>query len=246
MKRNSLIFIFTVLSVLASAQQRQPLKGIVVAGNIGLSGKVVVNVNSHKEIVTDSVGNFALYVAVNDTLLVANSRTNSRKIIAQEDLKGNMFIIDLGAYELDEVVVENKPDAKSLGLVKKDIAAYTPAERRYREGGRIAPSAMQEGGLALPVGSILNAITGKRAALKKSMQTEKKEKDLEEISYLYTEEQVTEKFYIPAQYVKGFLFYAIEDKGLTDALKAQNKALIEKLMSTLAFNYLDMVKKDEK
>ena len=243
--KNSVVFIFYLFTIVVSAQQRQPLHGMVIAGNTGLKEKIVVNLNSQKETVTDSLGKFTLYATINDTLLVANSKLNSKRVLTPDDFKVAQFVIDLGAYELDEVVINDNINAGSLGLTNgtKD---YTPAERRYKEEGRIAPGTMDEGGISISLVPVYNAITGKRSALKQAIETEKRQKYIEELSYLYSDEDITEKFYIPEQYIEGFIFYAVEDRGLTDALVAQDNVLVEKLMGTLAFNYLDVIKKDEK
>jgi uncharacterized protein YcsI (UPF0317 family) len=47
--------------------------------------------------------------------------------------------------------------------------------------------------------------------------------------------------HIPSDYVKGFLYFAVENPKFTRVLKTKNRTSIEFLMSELARQYLEII-----
>jgi uncharacterized protein YcsI (UPF0317 family) len=47
--------------------------------------------------------------------------------------------------------------------------------------------------------------------------------------------------HIPAEYVKGFLYFAVENPKFTRVLKTKNRTSIEFLMSELATQYIQII-----
>ena len=79
--------------------------------------------------------------------------------------------------------------------------------------------------------------------LKKELQVEKKEFLLAKISNMFEKEYFTETLNIPTLYVRGFCYYAIEDKKFTDALKSKNKMMAIFLLGELSEEYLKTIPK---
>lgn len=93
----------------------------------------------------------------------------------------------------------------------------------------------------MPLDPIINAITGKTKRLKKELAVERRMADLEKINNLYTEEQIVADLKVPAENVNGFIYYAIEDKDFTAAVKAKNDTLAKFLLGGLAVKYVELL-----
>jgi hypothetical protein len=137
---------------------------------------------------------------------------------------------------LKEVIVNKHPEinAVSLGISAKGIKKYTPAERRLYTA------------TSTPGDALLNMMSGRTAMLKKEIEVEKKYSLLAKIDALFEENYYTKTLKIPADYIKGFQFYCVEDEKLATALRSKNKTMTMFLIVPLAqkFNVL-LARKNE-
>ena len=230
------------------AQERKLLKGRVTAGSFAIAKREVINLNSLAETRTDSLGYFSIYATLRDTILVRSSRPDMGRVIIRESDFNSLLYVDIGAFELEEVVVDKYANINSvdLGLVPKDQKQYTPAERRLKTAGDFKPVHLLGllGG-ALAVDPIINAINGKTKRLKKEIEVERKELLIEKINGIYTFDEITKDFNIPAENVPGFIYYIVEDKEFAAALKSKNETLAQFLMSGLSVKYLKLLSEEE-
>jgi hypothetical protein len=90
----------------------------------------------------------------------------------------------------------------------------------------------------MPFDPILNAISGRTKMLKAELQVERKEFALQTLTELFEKSYFIEKLHIPADYVKGFQYYAVENNGLRSVLKTRNKTQIDFILSQLSVEYL--------
>jgi len=139
---------------------------------------------------------------------------------------------------LNEVIVNEYKNinAVSLGIIPHDIKQSTPAERKLftaTGGGK------NQYGLNTKISgdAILNAISGRTAMLKKELEVEKKETLMDKINGWYETLYFTKTLKIPEDYVKGFLFYIVEDAKFVEAVNAKNKTMATFLMNELAVKY---------
>jgi hypothetical protein len=225
-----------------AAAQRQVLKGKVTSAFQDAGGIYVINRNTEADTATDHQGYFNLPAQSGDTLVFASERFEMfRCVVTEEDMQQSLRVmLRPKAQELKELVITDYShiNEESLGLVPKGQKQYTPAERRLATASY---SKMNPMGLD----PVINWISGRTAMLKKAFEAEKKENLMRNIEDLYTNEEIIAKFNIPPDYVKGFLFYAAENKYIADALKAGNKERITFLMTGLAQHYLKLLN-DEK
>jgi hypothetical protein len=133
--------------------------------------------------------------------------------------------------ELKEVIVNKHPEinAVSLGISPKGIKKFTPAERRLFSA------------TSTPGDALLNMISGRTEMLKKEIEVEKKYNLLAKIDALFEEEYYINTLKIPADYVKGFQFYCIEDEKLATALRSKNKTMTMFLIVPLAEKFNDLI-----
>lgn len=245
MARKIFIALLFILSAGAFAQQdRQPLNGRVVFEDIPLQDILIVNLQSQKETRTDSLGNFNLNAKAGDQLVVTSPRIREQKqTLAAADLTANrmIFNVDLDDYDLKEVVIERRRISSTILNIPMG-AKYTPAERRVETAASMKPTLNpQMTGGFLPLDPLFNAISGRTKSLKKIREVEKNETAMASISTLYPDDHIVAELKIPAEYVKGFLFYASENVYIAKALKDNNLELAKKFISQLALKYLNLL-----
>jgi hypothetical protein len=216
-------------------------KILVESGNVG--GVTIVNLVNEKSAVSDGNGEFFILAKAEDLLVFSSVNLEYyRRIIEEEDLKAVVLTIKMTAKitELEEVIVNKHPEinAVSLGISPKGIIHRTQMERKLYTAGDFKPIHLLGllGG-SLQVDPILNAINGRTAMLKKSIEFEKKERLLTQIGALFDDEYYTKTLKIPANYIKGFQYYCIEKEDFATSLRSKNKAMIKLLIVPLAEKY---------
>ncbi len=216
-------------------------KIVVESGNVG--GVTIINLVNEKATISDGNGEFFILVKAEDLLVFSSVNLEYyRRIIEDEDLKAEVLTIKMTAKitELKEVIVNKHPEinAVSLGISPKGIIHRTQMERKLYTAGDFKPIHLLGllGG-SLQVDPILNAINGRTAMLKKSIEFEKKERLLTQIGALFDDEYYTKKLKIPANYIKGFQYYCIEKEDFVTSLRSKNKTEIQFLMVPLAEKY---------
>ena len=224
------------------------LKGKITSQIKELNDVYVANLRSESTITTDKNGNFSMFVKVGDTLQFSGLQVITKKVLIDEnDIAKRLYVISLEAkvIPLDEVEIKQHPNinAVSLGILQTPAKVYTPAERKLRTAEELhwySPLLIPVGGMS--VDGLINSISGRTTMLKKELATEKKEKLLLKIEYLFKEEYFLENLKIPKEYLRGFWYYAIEDPKLVTALNAKNKIMARFIFSDLATKYLEIIK----
>lgn len=223
----------------SQATDEKMIHGKIVVASGTIEGVNIVNLVNEKSTASDSNGEFFILAKVEDLLIFSSVNLEyHRKIIEEDDLKQEVLIIRMTSKtnELKEVIVNKHPEinAVSLGISAKGIKKYTPAERRLYTA------------TSTPGDALLNMMSGRTAMLKKEIEVEKKYNLLAKIDALFEEEYYTKTLKIPADYVKGFQFYCVEDEKLTTALRSKNKTMTMFLIVPLAqkFNTL-LARKNE-
>ncbi len=239
---NKLLCIFAILFMAISgmAQDRQPIKGLVYAGNYGVKDVLVVNFSAQAETRTDTLGRFTIKARVGDLLVISYHTIETRKIRYTPDLVKNGVVqleVTMTATEIEDVdITRSTVTSTSLGIPmgKK----YTPAERRLKTAG-LDPSIGigNMAGVSVSFDGILNAINGRTKRLKKELQVERREYALEKLDVLFQETYFTQTLQIPEENLSAFKYYAVENDNLRAALNDGRKELIELSLADLAIQY---------
>lgn len=232
------ILLFSFFLFVQSVFSQTLLKGKVISDAANLEGIQVLNISNKQTVVTSQDGSFSILAMPTDMLVFSGMLVKSNQVILKaSNFSEPFFIMKLEAKinQLEEIVIKNYPhiNAISLGIVSKDIKTYTPAERKL-----ISSS----GGLGIV--QLINAINGKTDELKKGVEIEKKEILVDKISKLFEENFFVETLKIPAEYIKGFQIFSIDDSKVVESLKVKNKTLTAFYLNDLAINYLKLI--DEK
>lgn len=239
-------FIFLFLVTFAQGQTTSISKiinGKVTASYNDLEGIYLINLKTEKSTLTEHGGYFSINASVGDTLLFSSVQFKGLKVALKEsDFTNNLFFVKMEPIVrfLDEVKINEfkNINAVSLGIVSPFTKHYTPAERKLRTAEELhwySPLLIPLGGMS--VDGMLNSISGRTAMLKKEVEVEKKETLLDKVEGWFETKYFTQTLKIPAEYVKGFEYYIVEDAKFAEAVKSKNKTMATFIMNELAVRY---------
>ncbi len=230
--RGFLLIFFVLLSVMTFCQtgDEKLIHGKIISESGSIEGVTVINLVNEKSTASDSNGNFFILAKADDLLVFSSVNLEYfRRIIEENDLNLEVIIIKMTSKttELKEVIVNKHPEinAVSLGISPKGVKHYTPAERKLYTAN------------STPVDALLNLMSGRTAMLKKELEVEKKEYLLMKIGTLFDDDYYIKTLKIPANYIKGFQYYCIEDRKFAEVLKSKNKTMTKFLIVPLAESY---------
>jgi hypothetical protein len=222
---------------------RKPLRGKITADTSQLREVFVINGNTNEAVQAEARGYFTILATVGDTLQFSSTRFKARqRVVKASDFEGDLMLVEMQSMiQLDEVVVERYDhiNAVGLGILPRDAKKFTPAERRLAAGD----GSRNVYGLNNKVSfdGILNGISGRTAQLKREVAVEKKESLMKQIEDLFDETFFTGSLKIPTIYVKGFLYYIVENDSFTRILPDKNKTALSFLMTQLAEKYKETI-----
>jgi hypothetical protein len=224
------------INVTVFCQERVPLKGKITAGKFIVTDVFVINKGTGAEAKSNAKGLFTITAKVGDKLAVYSNKIEVREFAVTKlsfaEVPYVMEVIPKGT-ELKEVVI-NAVTPESLGLVPANQKQYTVAERRLRAaGGEFGLG----NGFTVSLDYIINVISGRLKMLEKALETEKKEFAIERLNGIYLDEQIEVELKIPKEYVRGFLFYVVEDEVFLAAMHAKNQELARLNLIRLSESY---------
>lgn len=244
-------FLFLMLfttAVFAQGSTSSKLKGKINADGFAVDGIYVINLTTEKAIITAGGGYFLIDAVAGDTLLFSAGQHKSRRIVltAQDFEKGLFFVkMEPVMNQLDEVVIRRygNINAVSLGIIPVNQKAYTPAERKLKTATGLNASASAGGmaGGSISADPLINFLSGRTAMLKKELKVEKKEFYLKQLDEMFDRHHFVNKLQIPADYVKGFEYFAVENEKFTVFLESKNKIVTEFLLGELAIKYNEII-----
>lgn len=237
----------------SQTQDRSVFNGKVVSNTSDLEGIYVINAQTEETVTTNASGDFSISAKADDVLVFSSiSFKEKRVLLKQEDFSNLNFSVNLTMimYQLQEVVVKryDNINAESLGVIPVGQKKYTAAERKLQTA--TALNATANGGTmaggSISADPLLNFFSGRTAMLKKEVAVEKKEFFMRLLENMFTLEHFVERLKIPADYVKGFEYYAVENEKFTVILNSKNKTSTEFLLGELAVKYKEMIASENK
>jgi hypothetical protein len=233
-----IVFLF-VQVVFGQTNNEKELRGKIIADSVAVDRITIENVTTDKTAFSDVNGSFTITVKEGDVLVfTAVHLEGLRRKINKQDLSQEVITVMMlpKSIMLNEVIVnESSITAESLGIIPYGQKKYTPAERKLY-------TATSGGG----IDGLLNAISGRKAMLKKEIVIEKKEQLLARIEVLFEDRYYIETLKIPTDYIKGFQYYCIDDTGFANALRSKNKTMVMFLIVKLAENYNEIIADENK
>lgn len=249
MKLKFLLVLF-LFSILAFSQSKELvlLRGKIICPIHELSTVNVYNLRSESNTSTNQIGDYALFVMIGDTLKFTSVQIETKKIVITEpDITKSILVTSLqpSVINLEEVQIKEYKNinAVSLGILEKPAKHYSPAERRLRTAEELhwySPLLIPIGGMSID--GMINSISGRTKMLQKEVVIEKKEKLIQNIEFQFGADYFLKRLKIPAEKVKGFWYFAIEDPRLEQALNTKNKTRASFIFAELAIKYQELQK----
>lgn len=255
MKISLKIIIVLLTGHLLQAQSiyNKTLNGKVVSEAVNLEGIYVINLNTDQTTTTANEGFFSINVSIGDTLMFAAlSIKGLKRVISEADYNQKLVLVKLEPmiHRLNEVVIKQYKhiNAVDLGIVAPTIKKYTPAERRLRtaSGDGIEGNTDGSSGASVGLDPLFNWMSGRTALLKKELEVERKENLLQRIENQFGISYCIDKLKIPAEYVKGFWYYIVDEPKFVAAMATKNKVMTAFVLTELATKYISLQQADEK
>jgi len=253
--KNIVFFLVAVLSQnsWSQTQERSVINGKIISNTNDLEGVYVVNAKTEVMTTTDSSGAFSIMAKPDDILVFSSIQfKENRVLLTCEDFTNLNFTVrmSLVMHQLQEVVVRryDNINAVALGIVPSGQKTYTEAERKLRTATALNPTAnagTMAGG-SISADPLFNFFSGRTAMLKKEVEVEKKEFFMKLLEKMFSLEHFIDRLKIPAEYVKGFEYYAVENQQFTKILDSKNKTSTEFLLGELAVKYKEIIASEAK
>lgn len=229
-------------------QERTVINGKITSNTNDLEGVYVVNAQTEAMTTTNSSGAFSILAKPDDVLVFSSIQFKENKVLLTcENFTDLNFTVrmNLVMHQLQEVVIKryDNINAVALGIVPSGQKSYTEAERKLRTATALdatANAGTMAGG-SISADPLLNFLSGRTAMLKKEVEVEKKEFFMKLLERMFSLEHFVERLKIPAEYVKGFEYYAVENKQFTTILNSKNKTSTEFLLGELAVKYKEII-----
>lgn len=224
-------------SMVAFAGSGQNIKFRLVGTDSAAAMNVkVVNIVTEKTAISNAAGEFVMEAEADQMLVFPSENYEYKRYqIEPEDVKKNIVTIVLNPkpIQLDDVVVNRDISAEEMGFVPKGQKRYTPAERRLYTA------------TSGPVDILANALSGRTKMLKKQVEVGKKEGLFDRLRYQFDDSLYITRLRIPADYVKGFQYFCIDDPAVAKALNTKDKPMLLERISQLAPTYIELIAKEE-
>ena len=228
-----------------SAQQTILLEGVVLNDTIEKSSLNVVNISLRKGSVTNAQGVFTIPARVNDTINISAVQYESRQFVVNKTIydrkKISLYLVPK-ITQLDEVYLSNieltgdirkdvmstslKPvvTAASLGLPQNAHPTFTPEERRLY-------TAQSSSGGIVPIGALINAISGRTAMLKQHLAVSRLQAAVARTKNKFSDTLYMKELNIPSALIEDFVYYVFEDTHAKELVDANNAlGLLEFMM----------------
>lgn len=232
MKNNLMIlFVFLGQCQLLSAQNsfEKIITGTVVSNSTVAQGVSVLNLANKMIAVTDKEGCFSIQAKQGDILSFSGiDYKNLSKYVYKFEYDSGIIEVNMtfNSIELDEVVINKYANitAEKLGIIPSGQIKLTQQERKlYSNSGGIM--------------GLYSAISGERHFLKLNVETEKKEMLMKKLEFLFDDKYYIQRLKIPAELIRGFQYYCVEDSEFVKSISIKNKTKIMFLMTDLASVY---------
>lgn len=240
---------FSFQMVWAQDYDERALKGKVVVSDVDLKDIYIINLRTEATTNTESEGFFTIKAAVGDTLMFSAIQIKGKKVVlSAKDFQTDLVLIPLEPMinRLDEVIVKQYKNinAVALGIIPAKAKQYTPAERKLQtaSGDGFDENTDGTSGGSVGLDPLFNWMSGRTTLLKKELEVERKESLLQRLEAQFGVDYFVQKLKIPADYVKAFWYFVVEDARFVRAFKAKNSVMTKFVLSELAVKYLELQK----
>lgn len=265
-KHVSFLLLITLASFTGFSQENStPLNGRAKSFENDVSNILIVNLNSKKSTITDSLGMFTIEVKLRDSIRFTALQYVTKEIVITDTiLNENLVVINLveNIVNLNEVTVMPynltgkigldierlglKPVVTSLtlGLPNADIEKMTQSERLLIEADRGKYAYYYGIALVINTHKIMNKASGRTKSFE-DMVARDEDMELEkEILAKFSKKIMSENFGIPEANIDGFLTYCMSQKDFSELSQAGNTMEIWEYLKarSIEFKNTDLLK----
>ena len=237
----------------SQAEDRTMFNGRITANSADLEGVYVINAQTEVMATTNDLGAFSILAKPGDELVFSSIQFKENRILLKpENFCDVNFSVRLNVimHQLQEVVVKNynSINAVALGIIPSGQKSYTEAERKLHTATALnaTANAGSMAGGSVSADPLLNFLSGRAAMLKKEVAVEKKEFFMKLLERMFSLDHFIDRLKIPAEYVKGFEYYAVENDKFTVILNSKNRTSTEFLLGELAVKYKEIIARENK
>lgn len=267
--QKSVIFVLLLTSLIPSLacgqEQTKLIQGRAKSLNNELSNVLIVNINSRKSTITDSLGLFAIEVKLKDSLRITAVQYLTKEIvITKEIFDENSVVVNLveNVIDLDEVTVtpynltgKIDSDLKRLPIVplvttatlhlpNADIEKMTQSERLLIEADRGKYFYYYGTAIVINTHKIMNKVSGRTKSFENRVARDKKLGLEKEIIAKFSKKTISENFDIPETSIDGFLSFCLAQTDFSELSNAGNTMEIWKYLKarSVEFKNTDVLK----
>ncbi|MFI8378682.1 hypothetical protein [Leeuwenhoekiella sp. NPDC079379] len=243
----ALIFTSCLASFTAKAQEAVLLSGKITNDSIDHEYLHVLNLTLQKGTITNEQGVFSIPARVNDTLYISAIQFKPKELIVTAQILARNYLqieLETNITELEDVNISDIDLSGRLGddmNIPKVEKPFNPADAGlpvYKgpiltQEERRLYTATHSGGGIIPVGAVINAISGRTKMLKKQVALSRMEIKVQKARNLVADSTYIYQLNIPARYIDDFAHYVFMDQNenLRIASEENPLSLIELLIA---------------
>ncbi len=254
-----LLLLTTLTSFIGFGQeQTKVIQGRARSLNNELSNVLIVNLNSKKSTITDSLGLFTIEVQLKDSLRITAVQYLTRDIIITKEIfDENSVVVNLveNVIDLDEVTVtpynltgkidldlKRLPIAPlvttaTLHLPNADIDKMTQSERLLIEADRGKYFYYYGTAIVINTHKIMNKVSGRTKSFENRVARDKKLGLEKEIIAKFSKKAISENFDIPETSIDGFLSFCLAQTDFSEVSNAGNTMEIWKYLKARSIEF---------
>lgn len=253
-----LLFIVLISSNAYSQKNRTLLNGKIKSNKNDVSNILIVNLNSEKSTITDSLGLFTIEVKLRDSLRITAVQYLTKEIIITATiLNEKILILDLvdNVISLEEVTVTPynltgkidldierlglKPvvTSSTLGLQNANIDPMTQSERLLLEADRGQYVYYYGIAAVINLHKVLNKVSGRTKSFEEMVERDENTKFEKEIISKFSKETISDGLDIPLKDIDGFLTYCLSQKDFSELSQSDNFEQIWEYLKGKSFEF---------
>lgn len=237
-----IIFLF-FLSFSCFSQERELLKGKILADSLDGAAINILNLSSGMGTTNDTAGNFEILARVEDTLVFSSVQYETRQIVISEELLKKAFLgimLKEKLNELDAVSISNISldgnlhtdldkiytfTQADIGFPMSDVPKPTSIERKLHTASGIQKDSKENppGMVNISLDGILNRMNGRTAMLEKAAANEDLsqlvDKGVASMPVIF----FVEDLQVPEEYIRDFIYYCARNSRFASLLPDHKK-----------------------
>jgi len=235
------------------------LEGKILNDSIEKASLNVVNISLKKGAITNTEGEFIIPASIGDTINISAVQYESRQFVVNKTIydrkKISLYLVPK-ITQLDEVYISNieltgdmrkdvmsttlKPviTAASLGLPQNAHPTFSPEERRLY-------TAQSSSGGIVPIGALINAISGRTAMLKKHLAVSRLQAAVTKTKDKFSDTLYMKELNIPEELIEDFVYYVYEDEQALKSIDQDNLLKLLEYMKKKSKQYVALKEQEE-